>query len=473
MALAQQPRRMPFEFDAGLGAQPARTQQKLTALDGKLPAGFALPADFEELASAPDGVSPPTTRLWLSPEAKATYLRAAAAGPSAMVWPGSTHCTAHLAFTLPVATLLVSGANSSCTPFEATVRAQLAPSVIDACADVDAPERYVSSGLVPAGLSQMQLNSLVDQRTQSLESQISLAGAGLSQLGAPAGFLPPDFVPTLRSVLWKVRESAHATRLAQARTAYATALNTLSANAACFEPVKSAALQTQVQQLDAELAALQQQVAGVISAGLARAGQQSQCLATRSRVRPLLPVPSLTDEEREFVAYWLGGVFWRMRGGGLLALSSTQNARTYFLRRPLREIARLTNGTTTGDRAADSLYCAVFDGWGEWMDMGTTAGGQEMYEDLVQMTDRGRQQVADWTFSAVGAALTNGLSNSKSAEAYVREAGFNTSALYAGGLSMGPCYLYALNPMKNFVFDAPERPPSQVLASHCRRTLRP
>jgi hypothetical protein len=444
-----------LEFDAGLSAQPARTQQKLSQLDAKLPATFRLPMDFDELASAPDGVTPPTTRIWLTAQLKAAYLRAASSGPGAMVWPGSTRCTQHLAFMLPATTLLVSGAPGSCTSSETTVRSALAQSAIDACVDVDLPERYVMGSVVPTGLSQTQLNSYVDQRTQNLESQIALAGAGLSAFPVPDGFLPTDWVPTMRSVLWKLREGPHATRLSNARTGYTTALNTLTTNAACFDATKSAALQMQVQQLDAELSALQLQVATVIADGTARAAQQATCLATRSRTRPALPIPSLTDEEREFVAFWLGGVYWRMRGGGLLPLGSTQNARTYFARRPLREIANLANGTITGTRAADSLYCALFDGWGEWMDMGTTAGGQDMYEDLVQMTDRGRQQVADWTLSATGAALTNGLSNSKSAEQYVREAGYSTTALYAGGLSMGPCYLYALNPMKNFVYDVP------------------
>ena len=453
-APAQTPR-LSFEFDAGLARQPARTEGKRVQLEGKLPAVFRLPPSFQELVSAPDGVSPPTTRLWLAEEAKAAYFRAADAGSAELTWPASTRCTQHLAFVLPVPTLLISGSSSNCSPFEATVRAQLAPSAVDACVDVDVPERYVAASVVPAGLSNTQLNSFVDMRTQSLEGQIALAGAGLRAFPVPDGLLSPDWVPTMRGVLWKLREAAHTTRLTQARQGYAMALSTLSSNAACFDATKSAALQTQVQQLDAELSALQQHVAGFIAAGSARALQQASCLATRSRVRPALPVPSLTDEEREFIAFWLGGTFWRMRGGGLLPLGSTQNARTFFARRPLKEIAHLANGTTTGTRAADSLYCMLFEGWGDWMDMGTTAGGQDMYEDLVQMTDRGRQQVADWPLSATGAAFTNGLSNNKSAEAYVREAGFDTAALYAGGLSMGPCYLYALNPMKNFVYDLP------------------
>lgn len=454
---AQSPR-VPFQFDAGLGAQPARTQQKLGTLEGKLPSTYAQPSNFQELASAPDGVTTPTTRLWLAPQLAAAYARAADAGVTPMVWPGTVHCAAHEAFVVPATTLLASGAGSSCTAFETNVRAQLSTTTLATCLDVDLPERFVSSGLVPPGLSQGQLNSLVDTRTQTLEGQLALAGAGLQLAPVPEGLLPGDWVPTMRSVLWKLRATTHATAISQARLAYTNALSTMSTNAACFDAAKKTALEGQLAQLDAELVSLSSFLSDVIVTGTQRAAQQSMCLATRSRVRPSLPVPALTDEEREFVAFWLGGTFWRMRGGGLLQLGSTQNARTFFARRPLREIARLANGTTTGDRAADSLYCAVFDGWGEWMDMGTTAGGQDMYEDLVQMTDRGRQQVADWTISSVGAALGNGLSNSKSAEAYLRDANFNTTELMASGLSMGPCYLYALNPMKNFAYPSTTLP---------------
>jgi hypothetical protein len=40
------------------------------------------------------------------------------------------------------------------------------------------------------------------------------------------------------------------------------------------------------------------------------------------------------DEEREFIAFGLGGTFWRFRGGGSLVLGSTQNARIFYARRP-------------------------------------------------------------------------------------------------------------------------------------------
>jgi len=89
------------------------------------------------------------------------------------------------------------------------------------------------------------------------------------------------------------------------------------------------------------------------------------------------------------------------------------------------------------------------------MDMGTTPGGQDFYEDLVQMTDRGRQQVAD----APNGGLPIPISFTTSAVTYLAEKGYDTTALTTGGLDMGPCYAYALDPLKDFRYaDTPMAP---------------
>jgi hypothetical protein len=180
-------------------------------------------------------------------------------------------------------------------------------------------------------------------------------------------------------------------------------------------------------------------VTAVIADGTAQASQDLACLSSRARSRPALPFPTLTDAERKFVAFWLGGTYWRMRGGGLLPLGSTQNARTYFCERPFRRIGELAGGAV-GEQIGYQMYLNIFDGWGEWMDMGTTAGGQDLYEDLVQMTDRGRHQVADGPL----------LGTQSSAVKYLTDHGYDPTALYAGGMDMGPCYLYGLDPLSGF-----------------------
>jgi hypothetical protein len=452
-ALAQ--RRVPFEFDGGLARVPAQTQQKRTALEAALPAWQELPASLQTLDSAPAGVTTPTTQLWVFAEVKAQFLRAVDAGVAPMVWPAPTLCARSASFTAPTTTLLAPGASVTCQMREAAVRQPLTAVTLATCVDQEEPERFVSASRVPAGLSQSALNSFVDQRTNTLEQQLGLAGAGLALVPVRQGVLPPDWVPTMRSVLWKVR-GADTARLAATRTAFQNSITILTTDAPCFHSMSGPQLRADLQTMVAELNAVEAHIAQVIAQGTAAAAQQRQCLVNRGRTRPTLPVPALTDEEREFVAFWLGGVYWRMRGAGLLQLGSTQNARTYFARRPFREIARLANGTAVGERAADALYCGLFDGWGSWMDMGTSMNpsgpaedNQDMYDDLVGMTNRGREQVAAKTLATSPCFLLN-VSGNKHAEEQLRDSNYDTQALFAGGLQMGPCYLYSLNPLQNF-----------------------
>ncbi len=82
--------------------------------------------------------------------------------------------------------------------------------------------------------------------------------------------------------------------------------------------------------------------------------------------------------------------------------------------------------------------------------MGTTPGGQDLYEDLVQMTDRGRHQVADNPLLPPGAS---------SAKNYLDAKGYDTTQLVTGGLDMGPCYAYALGELSNFRYAETAPPP--------------
>ncbi len=441
-------RKVPLEFDGGLGADPAGTQAKLTALTNRIPAALSIPPSFVPMLTGPDGAPVGAATVWLSPEVRAQYHRAADAGTAAMPWPSPSFCAQHATFVLP--------APGSCAQDEAAVRAALSAATLAACLEVEEPERYMAASRAPATLAPNDSSGRVafaESHTRNLEEQLAFAGAALGTMPVPQGLLPPDFVPALRRVLWKIRPAAATTgRLQAARTAYASALSTMmNAQPQCFD----ASLLTAVQTLDAELAALAAHVTQVLADGTAQAANERQCLGARSRSRPALPFPALTDAEREQVAFWLGGIYWRMRGGGVFQLGSTQNARTLFARRPFVELAKLAGGanTTAAERAADALYCALGDGWGDWMDMGTTPGGQDFHEDLVDMTERGRQHVMDFSTSALGLCLGQGVFNvNKSAEQYLREAGYDTQALFAGGISMGPCYAVAYNPMKAFTY---------------------
>jgi hypothetical protein len=411
----------PIAFSPTLGADPSGTQAKLATLEGKLPASFALPASLKTLVSRQVTMS-------FFPEAESALLRAGMSGPGLMTWPTtSALCTKHVAFSIPAA-LLVAQPSTACVAADTTLRQQLLASAV--CREVEQPERYVLS-YAPAVVN--------NTTTATIESLIGLAGEGLSHHPAPDKLLPADWVPTLRSVVWKIREAAIAQQVAQARASYAQASALLTSQAACFEATARSALAVQLADLDAELVGFSAHLTSVVSQGTATATQDLACLSAKSRARPVLPFPALTDGERRFVAFWMGGVYWRMRGGGLMPLGSTNNARTFFLERPFRRIGELTGGVV-GEEVGYRIYLNIFDGWGEWMDMGTTAGGQDLYEDLVQMTDRGRHQVADNPL----------LGTQASAVKYLSDRSYETTDLYVGGMDMGPCYLYGLDPLLNF-----------------------
>jgi hypothetical protein len=420
--------KVPLSFDPTLGAQPARTQQKLAALEAKLPASFALPATLQSVKTG-------TLTLSFYPEMLAQLQRTGSA-TGTMTWPQTpVHCAKHATFTPPV-TLLAAGAPVSCGTAEASVRSRLLDA--SACRDVEEPERYVLS-YPPAVVD--------DASTGSIEALIGLAGEALSRHPLPNGLLPTGWVAQLRSVLWKIRRGAIDAQIAKAHASYTQILSTLTSQSACFDATVKTALTVKVGELDAELKALTTHVDGLAATDLATAQREVACMEARARTRAALPYPSLTRSERELIAFWLGGVYWRMRGGGLLPTGSTQKARTYFLQRPFQRIAELAGGAGIGNDLGTAIYLNIFDGWGEWMDMGTTAGGQDLYEDLVQMTDRGRHQVADTPLFAASAVKV------------LTDRGYDTTELVTGGLDMGPCYAYGLGELSNFRYADQTVPP--------------
>ncbi|HEY8078300.1 MAG TPA: hypothetical protein VIF62_29430, partial [Labilithrix sp.] len=162
------------------------------------------------------------------------------------------------------------------------------------------------------------------------------------------------------------------------------------------------------------------------------------CLAAHSRTRTALPF-GLSDDDRRFIAFWLGGTYWRMRGGGLMPLGSTQAARWDFLEQPFTRIGELTGGKDGTDAAFD-IYLAVFEGWSDWMDMGETQPGGDKYYDLVGMTARGARQV-------------------QSASQTLASRGYDVADLGAGGLGMGPCYFWGHEQLKPFRYADQMSPP--------------
>lgn len=401
--------RWPFEFDVNVGVDPAGLKTEIAAGNARLPL-----LDTSTLAPHQSAA----VTLWMWPEVDRLMTSASAAGPSAMPWPDGTGCAAHAAFALSLN--VASGAPASCSDALANVREALLER--EACREVAEPERFVL-GAKPAAVDLAS--------TSSLEGLVGLCGEALSHHPLPTGLVAPQFVDTLRTVLLKIRAARLLQRIDEAEGRYTSASLSLDQKSACFDGAALASAKAKLATLTTELAGARARLAKVEADGVSARTSEERCLAARGRTRKgPLPFPSLTREERLFVAFWLGGIYWRMRGGGLIPLGSTQQARFFFLQQPFARIGELS-GTTDGADAAFQLYLAVFEGWGQSMDMGTTPGGGDKYADLVGMTGRGERQV-------------------KAAAQLLQSRGYDPRALQAGGLQMGPCYFRAFEELPAF-----------------------
>ncbi|MCA1662934.1 MAG: hypothetical protein LC659_01410, partial [Myxococcales bacterium] len=404
------PQRWPFLFDPAIAADPTATGNAIASGQMSLP---DLPvASMQTLSS--DQVT-----LWYWPESAALLTRIESAGGNAtpMSWPTTPiMCKRHDSFVVP--TLLLPNPSASCTSADQSIRAALAN--LGACDAVEQPERYA--------LSYDPKNARQD--TGNIEDLIGLAGQGLSLTPIPDGLLPADFVPTMRDIVDKVRHDKLAQAIAAARTSYAQAKKLASDNGACFDAAAVTTLDASIDALAAELDAAEAHLAKLDSDGNAARTHEEMCLAARGRVRNALPFPSLTEAERKALAFWLGGIYWRMRGGGLIPLGSTQDARIYFLLNPFTQLGQVAGGQDGAD-AAFKIYLQIFEGWSDWQDMGNGGGGGDKYADLVSMTSRGQRQV--------GTAVS-----------LLGPRGYDTLALSTGGLHMGPCYFYAYYPLAWF-----------------------
>jgi hypothetical protein len=400
----------PFVFDPKLAADPTGTQLQIVLGEIGLP---DLPVAVMQTLSIAGA------QLWFWPETAALLERMGTAGPSPFAWPSSpAMCRAHAAFVAPP--LLLPGASAACQSTDGAIRQKLAD--LSACIDVEEPERYVLA-YPPATVNLVTMGSI--------EGMIGEVGEVLSHISIPVGLLPPEFVPTLRVILDKIRHDTLAQELGAAQASYAAALSLAQGSAGCFDPAALASLESGIAGLQVELATASAYLENLRTSGEAAAAQDLARVTAAGRTRPSLPFPSLTDPERKFVAFWLGGLYWRMRGGGLIPLGQTQPARFYFVEQAFTQIGQLVGGQDGADTGLP-LYLAVFEGWSTWMGMGHTGRpGDDQYADLVGMSGRGQRQVAGVVSS-------------------LDQHHYDTVDVVAGGLQMGPVYFYAWDALLSF-----------------------
>jgi MYXO-CTERM domain-containing protein len=415
------PQVWPFAFDAGLdGDAAASIQQQLTTGAAALP-----PLPVSELTTLTTDTG--TMTLWFWPENAALLTGIGGAGPDPMIWPSTpVMCAKHAAFVMPV---LATDDAGTCAAVASQITQAIVPN-LSACILTEQPELYVL-GYSPADVA---------SDVGNIEDMIGLAGEALTHAGPPlTGILPAPWVPTLRTILDKIRDPKLVAALGAATAGYGQATGLLSANTSCFDPTVAANLTTSLAGLTSEVATITTYLQNLEAAGEAASAQENTCLAAVSRVRETLPYPSLTETDREFVAFWLGGTYWRMRGGGLIPLGSTQEARLYYVEDGFGQIAALVGGADGQNNTGVSFFLElVSDGWAEWQAMGTN--GDDKYADIIGMTERGQRQVA---------VDINGL----------EPLGYDTGELLSGALQMGPGYYYAYYPLSAFRYAPDLTPP--------------
>jgi hypothetical protein len=430
----------PYQFDVNLAEKPAEVQSRIDEYSQGLP-GLPLPRmTTTELAG-------PMT-LWLYHEATRFLDRLVLTDQQDYAWPRDLgSCSAHVDLTLQP--LLIDGAPAGCA--EASDRLAAAVAERDACGAAAEPERYVLAyppGVVNAG------------NTNTVLDLIGVMGSTFAELPPLYdGVLPGDFVPRLRDLLRKLRHDELLPPLEAQLAAFTLALSLLEEHDDCFVPDARATLAGRLDGLVLEATAQRDHLLALRREGEAEHAREQLRLATLSRERNALPEPSLTQADREFLAFWIGAVYWRLRGGGIVLLGGTQDARRLGLRRPFTVIGELTGGAD-GTEAADGLYCEIFSGWGEWFDMGTTPGQDDKYHDLVEMTHRGHDQILTATS---GTSLLNACTIPDAPFvlnlAGLQGKGYDPTELYAGGLSMGPCYYFPWDQLRGWVWAQDVQPP--------------
>ena len=413
--LLAQPHPWPFDFDAELAADPAGIEAGLDDLGSGLPG-----LRPEELVEVPLG---PVT-LYMFPSLAEALDRAVTSGPGVMpeVVRTPVICATHESFVY--SSQLVPSPSSECVAAEQVVAAAFVGNSA-VCTEVEFPETYVFDhppGHVDRGV------------VRSLEGLIAVAGEALSHIDYPMGLLQEGFFRALRPVIAKIRYHLLMERLDGREAAYTNAVEELARSTTCFLPEPRVVLETALDELLAELEEARTQLVGIYEEGLAQAAADQAAARADCRARQDLPHPALTDAERLLLAHYVGGIFWRARGAGLLAYPP--DPEMGLLRRGLYvgEAFQVLASMSGGEGAAGVGRNILIDenwGWDEWWDMGTTPGSADKYSDLVGMTKRGKR----------GVSL---------ARPQIGGRGYDIRSLVGGAMMMGPCYYYAWELLADF-----------------------
>jgi len=420
LAASASPNDYPFDFDSNISPHQDYIDQRIAE-------------EFSNLPGVPDSelteVDLGDIRLYFYPEMVDAFYRARDSGPgyAAELPRPAVMCQHHAGFSLPA--LELQSGDAVCSQTKSQIQAVFADHQT-ACRYVEYPELYVNeyeSGPIPPPLTP-------DCPLTSFEGLISLCGEALMHVEFQENLFDPGLIIVVREVIAKLRYDSLLDALAAQRTDYQQVLTDLQAAAHCFTSSDLAALTADIDAMNLELDAAQQWLQTLYTNGLAQAAYDLAAVECQCRTRDEPIHPALSDYERLMLSFYIGGIYWRMRGAGLTAEPPDPDQgltrRYYFVEFPYQLIAELNAGITDADNVGRDIFIQENWGYADWMDMGNSPG-RDKYADLVDMTDRGR----------VATTMAAPRLNNRN---------YDTRDLVFAGLMMGPCYYYAWEELRTY-----------------------
>lgn len=269
-----------------------------------------------------------------------------------------------------------------------------------------------------------------ESKLSDMTGLIRVIGEPMRFVEFPANVFDAQMMRKMQIIILKVRSDELLADITKQIQNYDRMESALNERPNCFSGDVASA-RGKLAPLRKELETAKAQLENLVRQGIEEATRDADRVRATGRKRPALPHPSLTDEERGLLSFYMGALYWRARGGGIVdEPPGTQATRIYFTKIPMTALAEL-NGGKQARELGSRIYEQLFKAWGEYMDMGTTPNKGDIYHDATFMTDRGRYQV-------------------KTAVSALQSLGGDASLLMAGGMQMGPCYYYSFEKLFPF-----------------------
>lgn len=283
-----------------------------------------------------------------------------------------------------------------------------------ACMEVQTPVEFFS--ILP--VTKPELTKMGD-----LEEALKVYGPALVRMGLLGAFKKQSYYDRLSSVLVKVRIKTIREKLEKRQNFFLKANKDLMKGGKCLRGTP----EDQKKAIDlfgrahTETLALLHELEAIEIAGAKRAQEDLNKVVAKEGKRNELMYPSLTDQDRKFLATALGAFLWRSRGGGIFHEPTNTNIRrSMFTLLPWEPLGKVSGGSKASGFGG-KLWAALFSPWGKFHDMGRLDG--DKVSDLKEMRNRGVEQL-----SSIRSDLKSG--------------GFDPNSVDVAGPMMGDCYWF-------------------------------